>query len=143
MITLVFILQVFSLEMIRWFEKRNKISWAITLVIAATMFYISSRNFYGVPGQPGLLAIIYHMTAYFFLALSLMIAAVRGKYRRFVLPSALATLIYGISDEIHQLFVLGRYFSVGDIFLDFVGISFAFLVYVILLEYRNGTRKFK
>jgi hypothetical protein len=127
--------------MIGWFERHNGISWAITFIIAATMFYMSSREFYGVPGPPGLLAIVYHLAAYFFLTAFLMISVVRGKYKRFVLPSALAVLIFGVTDEIHQLFVPGRACSIFDVGIDTMGIFFAFAIYMIMIEYRNWNGK--
>lgn len=40
----------------------------------------------------------------------------------------LLTVIYGVSDEIHQYFTPGRYASFSDIFLDALGASLIFLI---------------
>ena len=37
-----------------------------------------------------------------------------------VLAITLSTL-YGLTDELHQLFVPGRFFSISDLFADFIG----------------------
>lgn len=39
---------------------------------------------------------------------------------QFIIPIAFATL-YGISDEIHQIFVPNRSFEIADILVDFLG----------------------
>jgi VanZ family protein len=124
--------------MIKWFERHSRISWGVTFIIAATMFYLSSRTFDGVPGPPGFLGYIYHFSSYFFLGAFLMLSVVKGKYQKLALPCALAGIIFGVTDEIHQLFVPGRACDIHDLGLDSLGIGFAFLVYLITLEYRKG-----
>jgi VanZ family protein len=45
--------------------------------------------------------------------------------------SLLGTLGYAVIDEMHQLFVVGRHFSFGDIFFDLIGGIFGWAVIVI------------
>lgn len=123
--------------MISWFEKHNKLSWSITFLIAVAIFYISSLSFGNVGKSLGLLPIIYHLTAFFFLGAFLLLSCVEGKFRYLIAPVLIAALIYGITDEVHQLFVPGRNFAVFDIIIDSVGILFAFLIYGVSLEYRK------
>lgn len=47
-------------------------------------------------------------------------------------------VIYGITDEIHQLFVLGRAFKVSDLVMDSIGSIIEIeLVYFLYKNYRN------
>lgn len=126
--------------MIAWFEKHNKISWLITIIIAATIFYISSLIFEPSTGKGGIgfKALAYHVIAFFFLSLFLSISIAKGKYRHLVLLAIIIAILYGISDEIHQSFVPGRVPGLFDIFLNSFGIILASTLYLIFLEYRNG-----
>ncbi len=124
--------------MISWFEKHYKISWAITILIAIGIFYMSTLPSESIPKQASNLnSILYHIIAFFFFALFLSISLIKGKNKRFILLSITFAIFYGILDEIHQLFVQGRSCSLSDVFLDTVGISFASLIYLILIEYKN------
>lgn len=122
--------------MIRFFERHERITWTVVGVIALSIFLISSRSFYG-HSSFGVLSLIYHVSAFFLLSLFLLFAVVRGRYVSMMFPALIAVIIYGITDEVHQLFVPGRYFSVGDIILDMVGASLASLLYALLLIIRQ------
>ena len=54
------------------------------------------------------------------------------------------TVLYGISDEIHQIFVPGRHFAILDILTDSAGILFASLLYSLLKfrEFRNPKKEY-
>jgi VanZ family protein len=126
--------------MISWLEKHNKISWIITSIIAIAIFYISSLS--SAPGSsiPGnnLKPNIYHFTAFFFLSFFLSISLVKGKYNKFIPIAIVISILYGISDEIHQFFVPGRVLSLSDIFLNTLGIASASLIYFISIKYRTN-----
>jgi len=128
--------------MISWFEKHDKLSWAVTFLIAAAIFYVSSLTFEssGTGTGTNIRAILYHILAFFFLAFFLMISLVKGEQKKFFLLAIPIAILYGISDELHQFFVPGRYNSLFDVFLDSVGIVFAFMVYMISVEWRNGRK---
>ena len=119
--------------MISWFEKHTKISWAITLIITIAIFYISSLTFEQSTGSGGigLKAILYHIIVFFFFAFFLAISLVRGKNRSLIFIVIIISILYGISDEIHQFFVPGRVSSIYDVFLDSVGTIFASFFYFI------------
>ena len=107
---------------VNWFEKYPAISWTITIIIAGTIFYLSSKTF--PPGPPAIsnLSIFYHFFAFFFLAAFLSISMIKGKVNKYlILIVIILVVLYGISDEIHQLFVPGRHFSLYDIFTDSTG----------------------
>src|SRR3989338_7628956 len=124
--------------MISWFEKYNKLSWSITLIIAIMIFYISSLTFSPGAGKGyDVKPIIYHISAFFFLEFFLLISLIKGKSEKLIPISIIMAILYGISDELHQYFVPGRNLSPSDIFLDAIGISFASLLYFISIKYRE------
>jgi VanZ family protein len=118
------------MSIINWFEKHSSASWLITIIIASTIFYLSSKTFQGTSTTSNL-SIIYHFFAFFFLAAFLLISLIKGKISNpllFVFGIGLA-IIYGISDEIHQYFVPGRHFSLFDILTNSTGILTASTIY--------------
>ena len=121
--------------MISWFEKHNKLSWIITIFIAIIIFYVSSLTFApgplrGFPWKP----IAYHFYAFLFLAAFLLISLNRGKIenKKFIFIAIIIALVYGVSDEFHQLFVPGRACSFSDFLTDSAGILFASTLYLLL-----------
>ena len=129
--------------MISWFEKNYKISFIFAVLIAIAMFYVSSLTFGGIgeKGGTNLLAILYHILAYFFLALFLGFALIKGKYKSLFVIVILFSIFYGITDEIHQYFVPGRSASISDVGLDSIGIMLFTLSYLVLIEYKKKVSK--
>ncbi len=126
--------------MIKWFEKHNRTSWEIFVLIGLFIFYMSSLEFKGISlgAGTGIYSIIYHIVVFFFFSLFLQISLHKGKENWFLLIAGiLISITYGVSDEIHQLFVIGRQCSALDVIWDSIGIVFSTLVYVISLEFRK------
>ncbi len=130
-------------KMISWFEKNYKISLFVAVLIAIAMFYISSLSFgeSGVKGGTNLIAVLYHIFAYFFLALFLGFALIKGKENKFFIIVILISVFYGITDEIHQYFVPGRNASLSDIGINFVGIILSSLFYMVSIKFRQKITK--
>jgi len=124
--------------MIKWFEERNALSWAITILIGVFIFYFSSLVLEEVAvGVKSWMSIVYHISVFFFFSLFLFISLIKGKKNsKLFLFGILILLSYGIIDEIHQFFVPGRFCTVIDVFFDLIGISFAFMIYLISLRLR-------
>jgi len=126
--------------MISWFEKHNKLSWIITILIAVIIFYFSTLIFEGVGEAYGKnwISIVYHVVIFFFLSLFLLISLMRGekKYLFFFL-AILITISYGAIDELHQFFVPGRFCTVIDLGFNSIGILFASMFYFISIESRK------
>ena len=124
--------------MIKWFERHNKLSWTITILIAALIFYLSSFSFSGfgkVIYEANWRAIVYHVLIFFLLSIFLFISLLNGKQNNFLLFISFFVLVaYGVIDELHQSFVIGRFPSVLDLIFDSIGILFASMVYFIRLE---------
>lgn len=124
--------------MIKWFEKHNKISWLITIIIFITIFYLSSRTFPDIAGKTSYLSIIYHFFAFFFLTAFLLISIMKGKFNRNIFIIAIfIAILYGVSDEFHQYFVPGRSSTMFDIIIDTLGILAAGNIYAIVLKLRK------
>jgi len=62
--------------------------------------------------------------------------SVRKTNQIFVLAIVIA-MFYGVLDEVHQLFVIGRFCSFFDFLLDTTGILFASMIYFISVKYRQ------
>ena len=123
--------------MITFLEKNRTLAWVITIGIALFIFYMSSRSFDGV-GAKGPLSYVYHFSVFFVFAGFFLIAATQGKLQieLFVLSLGIAVM-YGITDEIHQFFVPGRYTDIIDVITNSIGILSVGILYRIRCV-RNG-----
>ena len=124
--------------MFSYFEKHNKLSWIITILIAIAIFYISSQSF--PQGSPGpeftLKPIIYHLTAFFFLNLFLLVSITKGKTKNktIIILAIILAILYAISDELHQYFVPGRTSTISDVLIDTIGILTATFIYTLRIK---------
>ncbi|MGM0510211.1 MAG: VanZ family protein [Thermoplasmatota archaeon] len=107
----------------------------ITVFYASAIFILSSLS--KPPGaEEGKQAIPYfstlvHITIYFGFAFFVfhVIEWYPGNFRYDqMLSTLLIVTLYGISDETHQIFVDGRFFSFWDIFFDSLGASLLLLL---------------
>jgi glycopeptide antibiotics resistance protein len=125
--------------MIRLFEKYSKVSWLFVILIAVAIFCISSLSseevapVVGFSWQPT----AYHILAFFFLAFFLLPALVKGENQKLIFLAIILAVLYGISDEFHQLFVPGRTGSFSDLLLNLFGILSASLIYTVSLKRRK------
>lgn len=121
---------------------RVVLRWVLVLVVAAGIFYMSARTsgdlhggflgqlkqqvnawFYGLFGfDYDLAASIAHFGEYLLLGATL-VNALRSHLplSRAVVLAVVCASAYGISDEVHQLFVDGRYCSAEDWVVDTLG----------------------
>lgn len=130
-------------KMIPWFEKHNKLSWLLAIITAIAIFFISSlpageiSPFVGFNWQ----TTAYHIAAFFFLAFFLLPAIVKGNNKTLILFAIIIAVLYGVSDEFHQLFVPGRHFSILDMLTNSFGILTASFIYTLSLRYRKEKHK--
>ncbi len=100
--------------------------WGPVVVWAGVIFYFSSIPYLKTNLEYDfLLRKIAHITEYFIFTF-LLYRAFRNSFnmnvfRLFMYP-AVFSLLYAISDEIHQYFVLGRNCSIQDVLIDAIGI---------------------
>lgn len=72
-----------------------------------------------------------HMSEYFILCLllCLLVSCYDFEYRKVLLLAFITTVLYSISDEVHQLFVYERSGQVTDVLIDSIGASIGLLIY--------------
>jgi len=95
------------------------------ICIMVAIFLLSSRS--SVPRLPGLSAeanaLVGHFTVYALLALAVWAALARRHLscnRRLIL-AFVATMAYGVTDELHQVFVAGRTAGLSDLAVNAAG----------------------
>lgn len=117
----------------------------MTILIAITIFYISSLTF--PPGEPvhDTRAILYHFYAFFFLSFFILISLTQGKLnnKNLIFIGIIIAIMYGILDEFHQFYVPGRYCSFKDFLIDSAGILFAGTLYSLPFAFRSNSLQSK
>ncbi len=122
---------------LNWFCEQDKISLMITILGGVAILAISA-----IPGQAfsdygGLnyKSILYHFFAFFCFTFFLLISTSKGKLKyNHIALSVIFSVLYAISDEIHQYFVPGRFMTASDIFTDTLGVAAATIIYLILIS---------
>ena len=109
--------------------------WAVTICYAAGIFYLSSRPWSGLPAFPYLDKVV-HLGLYGGLgslcAWSLSASMPLPRRTLFLIALGIAVL-YGLSDEVHQMYVPGRSAEMGDLAADALGGALgAFLALVLV-----------
>jgi VanZ family protein len=94
------------------------------LALMALIFYLSSQEQVG-PDLPAFTRVIAHFTEYALLATLWAWALCPAMGRRALYVAATISLLYAITDEIHQSFVPGRDADPLDVLVDAVGIATA------------------
>lgn len=107
--------------------------WLPVLAVMGMIFYFSTLPASDIPGLFPYQDIVFHAAIYALLAY-FFIRALKNTYPGIsLLSSVIATLafgvIYGISDEFHQLFTPGRSCSGFDLFIDGAGTFIGSLIY--------------
>ncbi len=97
--------------------------WAPVVVYMAAIFHVSSLS--DAPIPDGVSDRSGHTLAYLLLAV-LVVRAIAGGLparvgRRTATLSLVVTVGYGLTDEIHQMFVPGRFAELGDVYANTVG----------------------
>jgi VanZ family protein len=103
------------------------------IVIAVLIFYFSSLSNPlppGPPGPPSLIDVNIILHVCEFAGLSFFVAY--GYFGKFNVKYAVfLTVVYAILDEIHQYFVPSRYFDIFDVFIDIIGVTIGFFVFIL------------
>ena len=109
--------------------------WVPTVLWMGVIFFLSTLPESATPGRDILPDKVCHAGEYFILAFLILFALQRTTQFRFS-TSFWITLawgtIYGLSDEIHQLYVPTRQFDVGDLAADMCGVVALFLILWVL-----------
>lgn len=120
--------------MIKWLEKKRVISLIIVILIAVEIFYFSSLpgKEIGI-GKKGIdISSIYHFVVFFLFSFFFFVT-IKGNKEikiRYLLIVLIISITYAISDEVHQLFVPFRNFSIKDILTNTSGIFSSIIIYL-------------
>ena len=118
--------------------------WVPTALWMGVIFFLSTLPEAATPGRAILSDKIQHAAEYFILAFLILFALQRTTRSSFF-TSFWITLawgvVYGLSDEIHQLYVPTRQFEVGDLAADVCGVVVLFFILWVLQ--RSGERGVK
>lgn len=104
---------------ILWLEEHRAVARFLAAAHMCAIFFFSSMS---KPPQPiGAydLSVLAHFLEY--AILGLLLSAAFGIGKKNILLVILAASLYGVSDELHQLFVPGRVASIYDVATDMVG----------------------
>ena len=109
-------------------NKKFIIYWLPVILYALLIFYLSSLStpLFKVEQVismklPDTTLIVLHIIEYLILSLLLYRALNNTKINNALTLTILITIIYGFTDEIHQLFVPGRLFSIFDLMANSFG----------------------
>ena len=123
---------------ISFFEKHGKLSWMITIIGAVLIFYMSSLTFPST-STSGNLSVVYHFSAFFLFSIFLLISTTHGKYHKLIIfMSILIAVFYGVLDEVHQLYVLGRTCTLEDMLTDSIGVFVSLMVYSVRIKLKDS-----
>ena len=104
------------------------------IIFAIIIFILSSLQFKKIPGIPGVPKFSWnpylHIGEFGLFSILLMFGFF-PKIKPYIL--GIISIIYGILDEIHQLFVPTRFFDIQDILYDIIGAIFGIFLYLIIL----------
>jgi VanZ family protein len=109
----------------QWFRREaSSRVWALVVLYAGLIFYFSSLPGDSVPSPFSHADIVFHFLEYFPFGFLLALAITRtfGRLgRRALLFFVFVIVLYALSDEIHQIFVPERTFSLFDLVFDCLG----------------------
>jgi len=116
------------------------VPWLAVLACAGVIFVFSAQPNLRVSPLADLELVVRkagHMLEFGLLAV-LLTRALAGSGARHALPWALAlTVLYAVSDEIHQGFVAGRHVAATDVAIDAAGAALALLAVAVTAAWRR------
>jgi VanZ family protein len=109
--------------MIKRLSKERVFYITITLIIAIEIFLVSSISSFPILQKTGIdISIFYHFGVFFMFTFFLTLSLINKKLdNKAILIILIISLAYAMSDEFHQLFVVGRFADVKDALIDFAG----------------------
>ncbi len=109
--------------------------WLPVILVAGLIFGLSSLSqppSVCVGGCSSCTTVFLHVIEYFVLAALLLRALKHHAAKHPYLFAILFAALYGVTDEVHQLFVSGRVFSWLDIGADALGAIFIIFIYILI-----------
>ena len=95
----------------------------ITIILAIVIFLVSNISSFPILQKAGIdISVFYHFGVFFMFTFFLTLSLINKKLdNKTILIILLISLAYAISDEFHQLFVVGRVADIKDALTDFAG----------------------
>lgn len=116
------------MSVVVWMQARPAVAWSLALACAVVIFLLSSIPQLEHSGLPAGVAVVEYVVEYALFSMLLSIAfGSRGFYGSKSI--FLASLLYGVFDELHQFFVPGRDASMADVFADSIGCLIGVIAY--------------
>lgn len=81
-----------------------------------------------------------HITEYTILCILFVRGFLKSNYRRSVLYGGIMSLIYAMTDEIHQIFVPGRAGKAMDVVIDSIGILIGMAIVMVKLRFSKHNK---
>lgn len=107
------------------FSPNTLLYWLVTLCYMALIYYLSSISGHKFPHLMNGYDKLIHFFVYTILSCLFYLSFNKAGMRRYLIPlSFLFTVLYGITDEIHQMHVPLRDASIGDVIADSFGAFF-------------------
>lgn len=121
-------------KMLKKSANKKVVYVAMTLLIALEIFFFSSINMPVGGETESNLSFLYHLGVFFMFTFFLSLSLINKKAdMKIIAAILLISLIYAVSDEFHQLFVIGRFASAKDVLTDFTG-SLCSLLLIKIME---------
>lgn len=98
--------------------------WAVVLFIQSSIPTLNPPSL-GISAEDKLAHAIVYMILGYLMTRAFFFSNNNQLRKNAMLFSVIIGLLYGISDEIHQLFVPGRYADIFDVIADFIGVLIA------------------
>ena len=121
--------------------------WVPTILWMGVVFFLSTLPESATPGRAILSDKVCHAAEYFILAFLILFALQRTTQVRFITSFWIAlawVAVYGLSDEIHQLYVPTRHFDVGDLTADVSGaVVLFFILWVLQKSGKRGAEIYR
>ena len=113
-----------------------KILFFVWLIL---IFFLSSLEETRPPGLPDdfqfILRKLFHVFEFFILNLFLLKGFSKNKKDSILF--ILISILFSISDEIHQFFILNRVASIFDVLIDTIGITLAYIFYTFINKHKT------
>ncbi len=109
------------------------------VILSIVIFYLSHQNtIYFLPQRILEYDKLLHFVAYFIYGLSTlsMLVFVKKTDKRVIVIGLIVSVLFAISDEIHQFFVPNRMMDIYDLFADLLGILSSILFFNLILKNR-------
>ncbi len=109
-------------------SKQSVFFGIMAILVAIVIFLFSNIPINIESKHQNILSMVYHFGIFFMFTFFLSLALKSNKFdKKIIVIIILVSIIYAISDEIHQLFVLGRVADTQDVLVDMAGSLFALL----------------